>query len=279
LLVKFEDNTNSGVPLTGFKWIIEDVKGDVSGTGLPLSGTTDNINVPSLENKGGAPIIAKYVVTPNKDGCDGVSDTFNITILPSSILNYPDIRLDVCRGTTVNLSKYIDTTALDGLVWSSVSGIPVSSGGVVVIDENHSPGTHKLTYEATNRCITPVVRVAYLRVLYNNKVRMPRNIITMCYEKAEAIQVNQIFGIEAGGTFSYAGDGGDITPYIIESKSPLSPYYGAVVIDGKALYKDPLIPYYDVVKKTKRVMVTYTPAAGSCLAGRTFTTTIILTES
>jgi hypothetical protein len=101
----------------------------------------------------------------------------------------------------------------------------------------------------------------------------------MCYERAEAIHVNQIFGIEAGGSFTYSGDGGDITPYITESKSPLSPYYGAVVIDGKALYKDSSIPYYDNAKKTKRITITYTPAAGSCLAGRTFTTTIILTES
>jgi hypothetical protein len=68
-------------------------------------------------------------VTPRKDGCNGVADTFNIKILPSSILDYPDIRLNACPGTTVNLSKYIDTVAHPSIVWNSVSGMSISPAG------------------------------------------------------------------------------------------------------------------------------------------------------
>jgi hypothetical protein len=265
LSVCFEDNTGSGVPVTEFNWIVEDVTtGAIAETGLPVSGTGD-INVSSLVNSTGASIVARCIVTPRKDGCDGVADTFNITVLPSSILNYPDIRLSACRGTTVNLSKYIDTVEFPTIVWHSTSVISVSPSGEVVINGSLHPGVATFTYEVTNRCIsTALVRKTYLQILSNNIHWRRDTIITVCYEKAAALQINQIFGIESGGTFSYvADDGSDITPYIKES----STYGGAITMNGKAIYEN---------TSARKVTITYEP--GNCLAGRKFTITIILSD-
>jgi hypothetical protein len=265
LAVNFEDNTGSGVPVTEFHWTVEAVTGDISGTGLPNAGT-GNINVPSLVNATGASIVAKSIVKPEKDGCYGLADTFDIKILPASILNYPDIRLNVCPGTTVNLSKYIDTVEYPNIVWKNVSGLPVSAAGEVVIAESSQAGTATFTYEATNRCVvTPLVRKVYLRIL-SDDVRWQRNTVTICHEKAEALQINQIFGIEAGGTFDYvADDGSDISTYIKTS----STYGGAITMDGKAIYKETSV---------RQVTITYTPDNNSCLAGTIFTIKIILTD-
>jgi hypothetical protein len=266
LVVDFEDDTNSGAPSTEFSWIVEAVKGDISGTGLPASGT-GNINVPSLVNDGGASTVARCIVTPNKDGCNGVADTFNITVLPSSILNYPDIRLHACSETTVNLSKYIDTVENPTIVWQSVSGIPVNpTTGEVVIGQSRQIGVTTFAYEVTNQCITtPLVRKTYIRILSNN-INWRRNTLSVCYKKAEALQINQIFGIEANGTFSYsANTGADLTPYIKES----STYGCAITMNGKEIYEQ---------TPARQVTVTYTPAPDSCIADKIFTITIILTD-
>jgi hypothetical protein len=276
LSISFEDKTNTGGPVNEFSLIIESVKGEKTGTGLQTSGT-GNINMSSLVNVNDASIVARCIVTPHKNGCDGVSDTFNITILPSSILNYPDIRLYACPGTTVNLSKYIDTIALESLAWTNQFGVPLPSGEIVI----NNPGMYKFKYEVTNPCLSKsIVRVAYVKILSNNSMRLQNNTVSICYEKAEVLQINQIFGIEADdGTWSYTVDGGDVTPHIRESTSPSSPYYGAVIMNGRAIYKDSSIPYYDDILKTKKVTITYTPGSGSCLEDIVFTTTIILTES
>jgi hypothetical protein len=264
LSVSFEDNTGSGVPVTEFHWTIESLNGNISGTGLPTSGIGD-INVSPLVNTG-ASIVARCIVTPRKDGCNGVADTFNIRLLSSSMQNYPDIRLNACRGMTVNLSKYIDTIGLQSLVWKSVYPLPISPSGEVVIDKSHQPGVATFTYEATNLCLpTAPVRKVYVRIL-SNDIRQLRDSIAICYKNAEALQINQIFGIEADGTFGpfVADDGSDLTPYIKESST-----YSTTTMNGKAIYEN---------TSARKVTITYTPAAGSCLNGKIFTITIILTD-
>ncbi|MDR2027341.1 MAG: hypothetical protein LBQ01_07275, partial [Prevotellaceae bacterium] len=261
LSVNFEDNTNSGGSPTEFSWVIEAVTGDISKTNLPGSGT-GNINKSPIVNPTGASIFAKYIVTPHKDGCDGVADTFNIKVLPSSILNYPDIRLNTCPGTTVNLSKYIDTVEYPTVVWKSVYGA-VSPSGEVVIDGSRTSGVLTFTYEVTNRCVpAALTRKAYLKILSGN-IRRQHNTLAVCYDQAEALQINQIIGIEAGGTFTYTADNSiDLTPYIRES----STYGGAITMNGRAIYE----------AGARTVTVTYTPAPDSCLDGKIFTVTIVL---
>jgi hypothetical protein len=70
----------------------------------------------------------------------------------------------------------------------------------------------------------------------NSNITFPRDTIAICWEKAAALQMNRIFGVEAAGSWSTIPD---LIPsdYIRESPSS-SPYAGAMVFNGKTAYKD-----------------------------------------
>jgi hypothetical protein len=119
------------------------------------------------------------------------------------------------------------------------------------------------------------------------KVRPLRDTIVICSDYAEAVNINQIFGIDAGyydGAWSYhsqnPGDG-DVDNYVTESHS--SVYYGAVIMNGKRIYNDSSIDYISGTNN-KKVVFTYKPKpdnclTGSCLCGKSYTIVIILTGS
>jgi hypothetical protein len=110
-------------------------------------------------------------------------------------------------------------------------------------------------------------------------MRPLRDTIVICADNADAINVNQIFGIEAGkGTWSYKSHiDHDIDIYVTESHS--STYGGAVVLNGKALFLDSgitAITYHGV--SAKKAVFTYKPETGSCLNGKSYQIVIILTQ-
>jgi hypothetical protein len=277
--ISFTDDTNTD-PLnpTTFEWTVN----DVSNTGLPASGSTAYIDVEKLVNSGSAPVMASVTVTPNKGSCDGVSKTFTVKIRPQSLYNYPDLRIRACPddGASIRLAKYIDTLDITGLEWSS----PLANDGSIAADYIASSGVRTFTYTVNNPClVSPITRKIYLETLKPNKMRPLRNNIMICYEKAEVVQINQIFGIEVGeGTWTYHALKSDnvtqqnISAYVTESHS--AEYNGMVIMNGKAIYKDDNIDSYTYNgMKVKKVEFIYTPEAGSCLDGATYKIMIILT--
>jgi hypothetical protein len=109
-------------------------------------------------------------------------------------------------------------------------------------------------------------------------MRPLKDTIVICADNADAINVNQIFGIDAGkGTWTYLSHAAnDINAYVTESHS--TTYGGAVVLNGKALFLDSgitAITYHGV--NAKKAVFTYTPATGSCLEGKPYQIVIILT--
>jgi hypothetical protein len=209
------------------------------------------------------------------------SNVVKITVYPASLSNYPDIRIRVCPdpGTSINLSKYIDTLAVTSLNWESVSPpVPISNddAGTIAVN-NLTPYTRVYTfaYTVVNPCATDIKRKVYLETLEADRMRPLRDSIMICHKYAENLQLNQIFGIDARGTWTFADE--KVKAYVTESTSPT--YGGAVILNGKAIYKDTSIADYIYHGKSrKRVTVTYTPASDSCLAGQTFTILIILTD-
>jgi hypothetical protein len=194
------------------------------------------------------------------------------------LIDYPDIRIRICPdGNSVNLSKYLDTLFLTSIKWESLSpAAPVTDvvAGTVSTDRLKAPTVYTFTYTVSNPCATDVRRKVYLEALRPDRMRPLRDTVAICYEYTEALQINQLFGIEARGDWSYLADG-NITPYITESNSAI--HDGAVVMNGKEIYENiPTTVLYHGIA-TKRVKVSYTPATGSCLAGNTYTIVIILT--
>jgi hypothetical protein len=197
--------------------------------------------------------------------------------------NYPDLRIRVCpdAGMSVNLSKYIDTLGLTYLNWSSVSpNISVTSLGVISADHlNVHAGVYTLSYTVNNPCLTSAItRRVYLETLKPDRMRPLRDTLVICSEHAEAVQINQIFGIDANGTWTYySNSSGDVSTYVTESAS--ATYSGAVVMNGKGIYDDGSIAYYEYhgINNAKKVVFTYLTDDNSCLHSKEYKIVIILT--
>jgi hypothetical protein len=106
--------------------------------------------------------------------------------------------------------------------------------------------------------------------------------VVICYEQAEALQINQIFGIDANGDWKYHAVQSDNTEYGIGNyvtESASVTYGGAVVMNGKGIYENVSVDDYEYhgIPNTKRVVFTYTAASNSCLHGKEYKIVIILT--
>jgi hypothetical protein len=199
------------------------------------------------------------------------SNTVTVTVRNAVLYNYPDLRIRVCPEgvTNINLSKYIDTLdLLSPPQWVSLSGAPITGYGVITTNTLGSYGVHTFSYTVNNPCAS-VTRKVYVETLKSGRMRPFRDTIMICKDRAEIVQINQIFGIDAKGTWSYkAVSDHDIDAYVTELHSTL--YGGAVTLNGKALYESGI---------AKQAVFTYKPAPDSCLGGKSYQIVIILTEN
>jgi hypothetical protein len=195
--------------------------------------------------------------------------------------NYPDIRIRICPDAgSVNLSKYIDTVndvETGSIQWTSlVPGMPVSSpAGIISTSDLKSARVYTFTYALTDLCGSNPPRKVYLEKLEPDRMHPLKDTVVICYKYAEAVQINQLFGIEAKGKLLYSPA---ITPYVSEPAST-SPYGGAVVMNGRAIYESSLpTDSYHGLNNVKTVTFTYKADAASCLHDKEYRVVIVLTE-
>jgi hypothetical protein len=212
-----------------------------------------------------------------------VRPRFHIVVdaYPKALFDYPDIRIRVCpnAGSPINLSKYLDTLLLYTIEWKSISPhVPITgetSSGTILTSDLKMPSTYTFTYTVSNPCATDVTRKVYLEKLKSGRMRPLRDTIKVCYLYTEALQINQLFGIEAEGEWEFAIDGVPLTlpsPYISTLTSPT--YNGAIIMNGLAIFEASGAP-----TKATRVTVTYTPDDDSCLKdNKPYSIEIMLTE-
>jgi hypothetical protein len=194
--------------------------------------------------------------------------SLRITAYPTPV--YPDIRVRVCPDAGgFNLAKYVDTAdKITNIQWTSQSGIPVSSpDGAVSTNNFRSQGVHSFTYTVQSRCVDEQKRKVYVEVL-KNRTPSIMDTIAICHKYTEAMLINQLFGIEAAGVWTYP----DIPDYISESSN------GAVVMNGKAIYEKNLAPGIYRGKKVNMIQFTYTPNNSGCLKHKIYKMTIALTQ-
>jgi hypothetical protein len=263
----------STIPSAQFKWYD-------TQTSVPELGTGDTFSPSSPLTAGRS----YYVSVSSADTCEnkpGNRKEVTVTVLPQSIFNYPDFRIWACPGASggeINLSKYLDTVASPGIVWGAAAGSPaINASGIIDADKLVAPNTYTYTYTVFNPCVDAagITRKIYLKMLGSNGLKQSQDTVTVCSETAEAVNINQIFGIDAGGTWMYDSPDGNISSYVTTSAA----YGGAVIMNGKGIYEDSSIAAYPWhgITDTKRVVFTYTPDGGSCLAGQTYKIVIILT--
>jgi hypothetical protein len=251
--------------------------------------------ISGVESKDYQPGILKQttlfrLITSEKNNATSCGmDTGNIvtiTVRPQSLFNYPDLRVHVCfdDGRNINLSKYIDTLDLSPGYpqWNSLSGVAIglSNGVISGLHLASASRVNTFTYTVSNSCANDITRKVYVETLKPGRKHPLRDTIVICVNRTGTININQIFGIDAGFDDKvwsyYSKTPGDVNKYVTMSKS--SAYYGAVVMNGKGIYDSSTISYIQGTTN-KKVVFTYTPTNDSCLRGKSYTIVIILTGS
>jgi hypothetical protein len=212
--------------------------------------------------------------------------TLRITVIPTPV--YPDIRLRVCPDAgDINLMKYIDTTDnVSSVKWAGQISSAILPTGVVMTNNLASARTFTFTYTITSRCVSDQKRKVYLEVIKNGNVHVPKDTVVVCYKYAEAVQINQLFGLESGSDDEWSyhaikplGGTESIDAYVKESTSS-SLHKGAIVMNGKAIYEDGTISSnsYHGLNNVKIVKFIYKTDDDTCLQGKTYSVVIVLTE-
>jgi hypothetical protein len=208
-------------------------------------------------------------------GCVSVSRVPVIVSVRRTTLNYPDLRIEVCPGSSnVNLSKYIDTVDLVSLNWSgAIPAINATTGIIAAVPA--SPSVYTLKYSASSHCIASVSRKIYLHTVNEKKIFARRDTIAVCWKYANTMQINQLFGIEAAGTWSTIPV---LTSAYVNQSPSSSPYAGALVFNGKAAYEDGVLPtvtYHGI--PARKIEFYYAVPASNCLGDKVYKTVIVLT--
>jgi hypothetical protein len=195
-----------------------------------------------------------YNVT-NSFGCS--NSTYKTLTVKSGDL-YSDIRLRLCPSVSaVNLSKYTDAVGMP-ISWS---GPFIETNGDLNVSKLSPPGTYTFVYTVTTCSSQSKTNKAYVKILRSNEIPHIQNRVSICYNRAQSVNINQLFGIESGGTLTY--DNAAVGPYITITTD------GATILNGTALYGS---SYPNEVN----VEFTYT-SGGNCFDGKVYKLTLVLT--
>lgn len=195
---------------------------------------------------------------------------------------YPDIRIQACTNMgEINLSSYLDTTDFVSVEWKSFSLIPpVSAEGRINSDMLATQHTYVYNYKITNTCYDATARV-YIRTVENSPFGLPPDTVIICWENAEALQLNQILGIEAGGNLS---SDATVMAHVKKAAAPKL-YSGAMIFNGQTAYKallnNPTYVYTGPKTTGSAIQVKFTYAINnprSCLNGKEYELVLILTD-
>jgi hypothetical protein len=238
--------------------------GTKKGSGAGVNGTAIDVNA-------GVISASTIFYVEAVEGTCISSPRVPVTVsIDKNAVNYPDIVVRVCPSVSaVNLSKYLDTAGLPAVVWKGLS-INSSTGETGAIP---SHGVYTYKYSVTGCESTPLQRIVYLHVVSNDKSLFLRDTVAVCWEQAEALQINQMFGIEAPGVWT-------TIPDLMTSAYIRQTPVGAVIFNGTAAYKYaagaeslPIITYQN--EPAKIIEFYYTVPAG-CLTKK-YKVVIVLT--
>lgn len=245
------------------------LKGNAAGTGSKLVVDAGTYSQQSPKHY--------YVNARSTDGLITIIRRLPIGLQLIPQFVYPDIRLKVCPkiGQDIILSKYLDTAYFKSVVWKKLVGENPLVGDVLRATPNNFE-SHVLEYTVTDLCRTAEPAKMYITTMKNDPIR--KDTVVACYDVAEAVQLNQIFGIEAGGTI-VPETPGLIPGYFKVSAAP-QVFAGAATFSGKEAYlQNGLLP--DAPSKygagAKIAVFKYIPSAGSCMPKSEYKLAIILT--
>jgi gliding motility-associated-like protein len=193
-------NYTSTTPGTTINWTNNE-----STIGLTSSGTGNIASFTGI-NTGNNSIIATIVATPTANGCEGLPQTFSITVNPIPVLSAVGSQ-SVCAGQMVNGINFNSSVANSTINWTnSQSGIGVATTGNGNISSftGTNGGTTSLTGNFT---ATPTV---------NGCTGLPQTFSVTVNPNPNAISNNnpqEICG-QANATLNILNASGGTTPYL-----------------------------------------------------------------
>jgi len=124
---------------TSYTWV-----NDTTSIGLAASGSGD-IAAFAAVNTGVAPVIATITVTPHAIGCDGVAQSFTITVNPTPTVTAPGNQV-VCNGASTAVVSFSGTGTSYTWVNDTTSiGLAASGSGDIA------------AFAAVNTGVAPVI--------------------------------------------------------------------------------------------------------------------------
>ena len=140
-----------------------------------------------------------------------------------------------------------------------------------------TPALYTLKYRASTHCVTSKERKVYLHVVKDKKIFAPRDTVAVCWKYAETMQINQLFGVEAAGTWNTVPT---LTSAYLSRSPSSSAYAGALVFNGKSAYEDGILPTMTYHGETvHKAEFYYTAPAGNCLGEKMYKIVIVLTPN
>jgi hypothetical protein len=174
------------------------------------------------------------------------------------------------------LSSYLDSTDYNRIKWEQVSPYPVISNtetGLIIDANFHKQSTYMYKYTLSSPeysgCGSSTAKV-YIRTLNDQIFGKMSDTITICsaYADSRAVNLNQIFGFELGGSIipDVLRDPDGVAANNVRTLPPSSQYAGATVFNAQKAYaaadSDYDINYHGVA--AKRFDFVYT---ATCIGG------------
>jgi hypothetical protein len=182
--------------------------------------------------------VQSYASRLSGANCRTSSDSIYVRIGAS--VAAPDIRVQVCPSPNgqVRLSSFLDSTIYSNITWEALSGSPpVDESTGLITGAFAARATYTYRYSAgvdTESCTTAKV---YVRTLHD-RILTKLDTVVICHsmDNSTAIQLNQIFGLELGGSWDYSLNPDQTVADNIRTFSPASKYAGAQIFNARNAY-------------------------------------------
>lgn len=255
---------SGAIPNTIYNWTNTN-----STIGLGASGVGD---IPAFTtiNNGTIPVVADITVTPNVNGCPGISKTLTITINPSPAVTFTPSNQTICSGSS---STQVTLSSIAGTTFKWDAAIPTGITGVT------TAGTNKIPVQTLiNSTNLPIV-VTYLATAESTSGVNCEGITypyTITVNPVPSISTTQAQTICSNATFSVIPlDGsGNIVPagtaYSWVAPITSGGISGGAALSNQTSINGTLINTTDIVQTAT---YTVTPKSGSC-NGSPFTVVI-----
>lgn len=241
------------------EWIIieDEVSDNPVNAHLAISGIQQ-------ANSGYYKLVVGNAATINLNNCRASSDSIHIKVLPNSVT--PDIRIQFCSEPSriIKLSSYIDTIGINFITWDKtfiinpdfIAGTESTTGSVNSSD--FKEGTYTYQYTVKGTCTDGSAKL-FMTVNRNNLTTLQPDTVIICYENAERLQINQIMGVEAGGSIVFDPYSAADQAYITENS------YGGINYNGKEAYTALGTNETFNGNAVRIVKFKYIPKEGSCM--------------